>query len=389
MLKPARLPAIDLLRGIVIVLMALDHTRDFFAATPFDPMDLMQTSPGWYWTRWITNLCAPTFVLLAGVSAFLRQQKAGLSNNSRYLLGRGAMLVVLECTWISFSWQFGYNVIILQVIWALGMGMIFLSALIWLPRPLVAIIAALLILPHNLLDALHGPTSGVLFKAWHQGGFLPLGEHFGVAFAYPLMPWVGLMAAGYAMGPVFLWEAEKRRRFLALSAAALLLVFVGLRFGNIYGDPDPWSEQAKGSVFSFLSFMRVHKYPPSLLYLCSTLGISLGILVLLDKYVKQRVPVLSLFGRAPLFFYCVHIALIHALAWVYMGLRYNYHPSFVGRGQKLPEGYEPTLLVCYAAWATIIVIMFGLTTAWTRWRDARTNTAAAPSRPLAAGSAQS
>ncbi|GGC95994.1 membrane protein [Undibacterium terreum] len=364
--------------------MALDHTRDFFAATPFDPMDLAQTSPGWYWTRWITNLCAPTFVLLAGVSAFLRQQKAGVADNSRYLLGRGAMLVVLECTWISFSWQFGYNVLILQVIWALGMGMIFLSALIWLPRTLVAVIAAALILPHNLLDALHGPTSGILFKAWHQGGFLPLGEGFGAAFAYPLMPWVGLMAAGYAMGPVFLWQAEKRQRFLWISVAALLLVFVGLRFGNIYGDPDAWSEQAKGGVYSFLSFMRVHKYPPSLLYLCSTLGISLAILAVLDKYVKQRVPVLSLFGRAPLFFYCVHIALIHALAWVYMGWRYDYHPSFVGRGQKLPDGYEPTLLACYTAWAVIIAIMFVLTTAWTRWRDARA--AAITSPAPAAGS---
>ncbi|MES2106518.1 MAG: heparan-alpha-glucosaminide N-acetyltransferase domain-containing protein [Pseudomonadota bacterium] len=385
--KSARLPAIDLLRGIVIVLMALDHTRDFFAATPFDPMDLLQTSPGWYWTRWITNLCAPSFVLLAGVSAFLRQQKAGAANNSRYLLGRGAMLVVLECTWISFSWQFGYNVAILQVIWALGMGMIFLSALMWLPRPLIAVIAASLILPHNLLDALHGPTSGVLFKAWHQGGFVPLGEGLGVAFAYPLMPWIGLMAAGYAMAPVFLWEAEKRRRFLWLSTTALLLVFVGLRFGNLYGDPDPWSEQARGGVYSFLSFMRVHKYPPSLLYLCSTLGISLATLILLDKYVKRPVPVLSLFGRKPLFFYCVHIALIHALAWLYMGLRYGYHPSFVGRGQKLPEGYEPTLLVCYIAWAVIIVIMFGLTSAWARWRDARSG--ANLSQSLAAGSIQS
>ncbi|HTD05146.1 DUF1624 domain-containing protein [Undibacterium sp.] len=371
--KSARLPAIDLLRGIVIVLMALDHTRDFFAATPFDPLDLLRTSPGWYWTRWITHLCAPTFVLLAGVSAFLRQQKTGLADNSRYLLGRGAMLVVLECTWISFSWQFGYNVIILQVIWALGVGMIVLAALIWLPRPCIALIAAALILPHNLLDAWHGPASGLWFKAWHQGGFLPLGDGFGVAFAYPLMPWVGVMAAGYALGPVFLWEAEKRRRFLWLSVATLLLVFVGLRFGNLYGDPDPWSAQARGGIYHLLSFIRVHKYPPSLLYLCSTLGISLAVLALLDQYVKRPVPVLSLFGRAPLFFYCVHIALIHALAWLYMGLRYNYHPSFVGRGQRLPDAYEPTLLVCYAAWSLIIVIMLGLTMLWTRWRGGRSD----------------
>lgn len=378
--KSARLPAIDVLRGIVIVLMALDHTRDFFAATPFEPTDLLHTSPGWYWTRWITHLCAPTFVLLAGISAFLRQQKAGRANNSRYLLGRGAMLVLLECTWVSFSWQFGYNVIILQVIWALGMGMIMLSALVWLPRPLIGLIAAALILPHNLLDAWHGPASGLLFKAWHQGGFLPLGQGFGVAFAYPLMPWLGLMAAGYALGPVFLWEAERRRRFLGLGAAALLLAFVGLRFGNLYGDPDPWSEQARGGLYSLLSFLSVHKYPPSLLYLCVTLGVSLAILALLDRYVKKALPVLSLFGRAPLFFYCVHIALIHALAWLYMGWRYDYHPSFVGRGQRLPDGYEPTLLACYAAWAVVIAIMLGLTTLWTRWRAGRSGAPIIPAR---------
>ncbi|MES2073760.1 MAG: heparan-alpha-glucosaminide N-acetyltransferase domain-containing protein [Pseudomonadota bacterium] len=383
--KSSRLPAIDLLRGIVIVLMALDHTRDFFAATPFDPMDLLQTSPGWYWTRWITNLCAPSFVLLAGVSAFLRQQKAGLGNNSRYLLGRGAMLVLLECTWVSFSWQFGYNVVILQVIWALGMGMMLLAALVWLPRALIALIAAALILPHNLLDSLHGPASGWLFKAWHQGGYLPLGEGFGVAFAYPLMPWVGLMAAGYALGPIFLWQGAARRRFLWLSAAALLLLFVALRSGNLYGDPDLWSEQARGGIYHFLSFMRLHKYPPSLLYLCATVGISLALLGLLDKYVQRPLPVLSLFGRTPLFFYCVHIALIHALAWIYMGWRYDYHPSFVGRGQHPPAGYEPSLLVCYAAWAVIIVIMLGLTKAWTRWRDA--STGSAPGQPAAINSA--
>ncbi len=363
MIKPARLPAIDMLRGFVIALMALDHTRDFFGPTPFNPEDLAATTPGWFWTRWITHLCATVFVLLAGSSAFLRGQGSGIADLSRYLATRGAMLLVLEATWISFSWQFGYHVIILQVIWALGMGMVVMSLLVWLPRPAIALVAALLILPHNAFDSWE--SGSALWRAWHQGGFIALPAGFGlqgVVIVYPLMPWVGLMAAGYALGPVFLWERERRDRFLLGAAAVLLLAFVALRSFNLYGDPDPWSAQGRGIMFDLMSFVRVHKYPPSLLYLCVTTGIGLLLLVLFARLRENRV--LMLFGRNPLVFYVIHIALIHFLGNLYFEIRYGDGPSSEG----LPAGYVASLAVVYAAWIAMLALMYALILLYKRAR---------------------
>jgi uncharacterized membrane protein len=363
--KPARLPAIDMLRGLVIVLMALDHVRDFFGVNPINPEDLAHTTPAWFWTRWITHLCATVFVLLAGSSAFLRGQGSGVPALSRYLATRGALLLLLEATWISFSWQFGYNVMVLQVLWALGAGMIALSLLVWLPRPLIALIAALLILPHNALDGWH--PGGVLWQAWHDGGFYPLAGRFGIVFVYPLMPWLGLIAAGYALGPVFLWERARRQRFLLASSALLMLAFVALRATNLYGDPDPWSAQGRGAMFDLMSFMRVHKYPPSLLYLGVTGGIGLALLALFERL--REVKMLALFGRTPLFFYVVHIALAHFLGALYFQLRFGATPVFKG-GEiiALPPGYQPSLPVVYAAWVGVTVLMYALTLLWLRWR---------------------
>lgn len=361
--KPARVPAIDMLRGLVIALMALDHTRDFFGFTPFNTEDLAATTPGWFWTRWITHLCATVFVLLAGSSAFLRGQGSGLPDLSRYLLTRGAMLLVLEATWISFSWQFGYNVIILQVLWALGVGMIVLAALVWLPRPVIAILAALLIIPHNALDTIE--STNWLWRAWHQGGFQALPAGFGlqgVVVVYPLMPWLGLIAAGYAIGPVFLMEPARRERVLLAAAAVLLLAFVALRSLNLYGDPGPWSPQNRGLMFDLMSFMRVHKYPPSLLYLCITSGIGLLLLAALGRMRENRV--LMLFGRHPLFFYVIHIALIHVLSKAYFELRYGGGPEFSDSGVQWPVGYAHSLASVYLAWVAMLVILYGLTAWW-------------------------
>ena len=357
-----RLASIDMLRGLVIVLMALDHTRDFFGAALFDPEDLAKTTPLWFATRWITHLCASTFVLLAGTSAFLRGTKSGIPSLSRYLVTRGLLLLVLEATWISFSWQFGYNVTILQVLWALGMGMIFLAGLAWLPLPAVAVIAALLILPHNLLDSIQ--SNHPLWLAWHQRGFWPVAGNYGVYLAYPLMPWLGLIAAGYALGPVFQWEPARRQRFLLVAGAVLLMVFVALRSGNFYGDPDPWSPQGRGFVWDFISFIRVHKYPPSLLYLCVTTGIALPLLAWFERL--RPVPMLMLFGGTPMFFYVIHIAMIHFLSGPYYMLRYGALPQGGPGGFTLPKGYEPSLGVVYAAWVGVIAIMYGLTKLWLR-----------------------
>lgn len=361
--KLARLPAIDMLRGFVIALMALDHARDFFGITPFNPEDLAYTTPAWFWTRWVTHLCATVFVLLAGSSAFLRGQGSGVPALSRYLATRGLLLIALEATWISFSWQLGYNVIILQVLWALGAGMLLLSLLVWLPRWAVALAAALLILPHNAFDAWR--PGSMLWQAWHQGGYhqlLPGG--FGIVFMYPLMPWLGLIAAGYALGPVFLWDRARRTRFLLGAAALLMLAFVALRWANVYGDPDPWSPQGHGAMFDLMSFVRVHKYPPSLLYLCVTSSIGLCLLVLFER--MKDIKPLALFGRTPMFFYVVHIALTHFLGNLYFHLRFGGTPDFVNGRLQMPGGYQPSLAVVYAAWAGMLVLMYGLTLLWVR-----------------------
>jgi uncharacterized membrane protein len=345
MTKPVRLPAIDMLRGFVIALMALDHTRDFFGYTRFNVEDLAATEPAWFWTRLITHLCAPIFVLLA----------------------RGALLILIEATWISFSWQFGYNVIIFQVLWALGAGMMVLSLLVWLPRPAIAVIAALLILPHNLLD--NWEPGGLLWQLWHKGGFYPFAEGFGLqglVVAYPIMPWVGLMAAGYALAPVFQWQHPQRERFLLIAGGALLLAFVALRAFNTYGDPDPWSPQGRGFMFDLMSFMRVHKYPPSVLYLFVTVGIGLLLLVLFERLRPNRV--LMLFGRTPMFFYVIHIALIHLLGNIYFDLRYGGGPEFANDAVTWPDGYQHSLPVVYLAWIGILALMYALTIAWTRRR---------------------
>ncbi|MGW8390082.1 DUF1624 domain-containing protein [Pseudoduganella sp. HUAS MS19] len=368
-----RLASIDMLRGLVIVLMALDHTRDFFGPALFDPEDLAKTTPWWFGTRWITHLCASTFVLLAGTSAFLRGARSGIPALSRYLVTRGLLLLVLEATWISFSWQLGYNVTILQVLWALGMGMIFLAGLAWLPLPAIAVVAALLILPHNLLDAIQ--SSHPLWLAWHQRGFWPVAGNYGVYLAYPLMPWLGLIAAGYALGPVFQWQPARRQRFLLAAGAVLLLAFVVLRSGNFYGDPDPWSPQGRGFVWDLMSFVRVHKYPPSLLYLCVTVGIALPVLAWFERL--RPVPLLLLFGGTPMFFYVIHIAMIHVLSGPYFMLRFGATPQGGPAGFTLPKGYEPSLGVVYLAWLAVIAIMYGLTKLWLRRRTPRPMPAAA------------
>ena len=367
--KPARLPAIDMLRGFVIALMALDHARDFFGISTINPEDLAHTTPAWFWTRWITHLCATTFVLLAGSSAYLRGQGSGVPALSRYLATRGLLLIVLEATWISFSWQLGYNVMILQVLWALGAGMLLLAVLVWLPRPVVALVAVLLIVPHNALDGWH--PGGLAWQLWHDGGYTRLASGLGIVVMYPLMPWLGLIAAGYALGPVFQWDAARRTRALAGGAATLLLVFVALRWANWYGDPDPWSAQGHGAMADLMSFVRVHKYPPSLLYLCVTGGIGLGLLALFERLRPQ--PLLMLFGRAPLFFYVVHIALTHVLGDLYFKLRFGAVPTFDNGEMLTPPGYAPSLSLVYAAWFVVLLIMAMLTRAWvTRPRRAVT-----------------
>ena len=250
---PSRLVSIDMMRGLVIVLMALDHTRDYFSNALFSPTDLSQTNAAYFLTRWMTHLCAPTFVFLAGTGAFLSALRWHFSNKqlSAYLVQRGLMLIVLEFTVIRFGWSFNwdYSYAIAQVIWALGCSMIVLAGLIYFPRPVMAAFAVILIVGHNVLDGIppdHFGGMGWLWTLLHVPGTIEyLPGHF-LFVLYPLIPWVGVMAAGFCMGPLFLQVSDVRRRTLVLLGTASILLFLLLRMTNVYGDPEPWTQQKNG-----------------------------------------------------------------------------------------------------------------------------------------------
>ena len=314
----ARIVSVDVLRGLVMALMALDHTRDFFGSGGFNPRDVAE--PALFLTRWITHICAPTFIFLAGLSAFLYGRTRSAGELSRFLITRGIWLILIDFTLIKFGWRFEFDFYRLGagVIFAIGASMIVLAALVWLPRWVIATVALVMIAGHNLFDGLRAEHFGALSWAWHllhERGQVPLGERANLYVIYPLIPWAGVMTAGYGLGPVMQRAPEARQRLLFMLGAAITLGFVLLRGTNLYGDPAPWLPQETW-LSTLLSFLNCQKYPPSLLYLMMTLGPAL---VLLAAFEHARGPfanVLGAFGQVPFFFYVVHIYLIHALAAV-------------------------------------------------------------------------
>ena len=311
-----RLNSIDLLRGLVMVVMALDHTRDFFAAGSFNPRDV--TEPALFLTRWVTHFCAPTFIFLAGISAFLYGAERKTSEVSRYLFTRGCWLVVLEFTVVRFGWTFSFRIdyLVIQVIFVIGASMIVLAALVHLPRWAIATVGLALIAGHNLFDGIKAEQLGAAAPIWHllhQPGALDLTRGFKLFVLYPLIPWIGVMAAGYALGPVFRLERETRVRQLFVIGALVTVGFVFLRAINFYGDPAPWAVQ-NGVVATALSFINCEKYPPSLLFLAMTLGPGLMLVAKLDGAQGIVAGWITIFGRVPLFYYIAHIYLLHASA---------------------------------------------------------------------------
>ena len=301
-----------------MALMALDHTRDFFSDTGFNPRDV--TEPALFLTRWITHFCAPTFVLLAGLSAYLYGRTRSAGETSLFLVTRGLFLILIDLTLIKFGWRFDFDFFRVGagIIFMIGASMIALAALIWLPRWCIAAFALIMIVGHNLLDGINSEMFGQAAWLWHllhERGELTLGWGVSVYVVYPLIPWVGVMAAGYALGPVMQRETEARRSILLALGAAVTLGFVLLRATNLYGDPAPWTMQETW-LSTLLSFLNCEKYPPSLLYLMMTLGAALILLATFEQAWGRFAQVLSVFGRVPFFFYVVHIYLIHALAVV-------------------------------------------------------------------------
>ena len=312
----ARIVSIDVLRGLVMGLMALDHTRDFFGTGGFNPRDVME--PALFLTRWVTHLCAPTFIFLAGLSAFLYGCERSAGELSRFLLIRGFWLILIDLTLIKFGWRFDVDFYRLTagVIFVIGASMMALAALIWLPRWVIAAVALIMLVGHNLLDGIRAEELGAASWAWHvmhEPGLVPLGDGAKLYVLYPLIPWIGVMAAGYLLGPVMQLEGAARQRLLLLLGAAVTLGFIVLRTTNLYGDPAPWTVQETW-LSVLLSFLNCEKYPPSLLYLMMTLGPALMLLASFEHARGAFARFLATFGQVPFFYYVVHIYLIHGLA---------------------------------------------------------------------------
>jgi uncharacterized membrane protein len=367
-----RLQAIDVLRGLVILLMALDHVRDYFhnEAYLFDPLDLEQSYPLLYATRWITHFCAPTFVFLAGVSAFLQATKGKTGATlSRFLLTRGLWLIFLELTLVTFGWNFTpFGMVLLQVIWAIGWSMVGLAALVFLPRGAVLGIGVAIIAGHNLLDPVPAEAFGALAPLWnflHQPTPVMVGG-IPVAFlAYPVLPWLGIMALGYGLGAVFTEAPARRDRALMLMGAGMIVLFIALRIGNFYGDPQPWSPQGD-LTRDVMSFLNVTKYPPSLLYVCATLGPVFLLFPLLARLPQRIAQFFVVFGCVPLFAYVLHLYVLHALA-IGATIAAGHDPSYlidpIRKVIFMPEVYAGTgfaLPIVYLFWLAVIAILYPL-----------------------------
>jgi uncharacterized membrane protein len=325
-----RVNAVDLLRGIVMVIMLLDHTREFSHREflNFDPFDFAKTNTILFFTRWVTNFCAPVFVFLAGTSAYLQMMRGkSKAELSRFLLTRGLWLIVLELTlirvlvWFNLDFHFLF---MLQVIWVIGVGMILLAGLLYLPMRYVALGSIALIALHNLLDGIRvqgfpapgQPLPGGWDTLWmllHQQGMVYLTPKVYGLILYPLIPWVAVLTAGYCFGVVYQWEPERRRRFLIRLGVAMLAGFVLLRALNVYGDPSRWRGQ-KNAWFTVLSFLNVSKYPPSLLFLLLTLGVAILALPWLEQRHGFLARIMITFGRVPLLFYLGQWFSAHGLA---------------------------------------------------------------------------
>jgi uncharacterized membrane protein len=359
-----RLASVDLLRGLVMIVMALDHTRDFFAAGGFNPRDV--ADPALFLTRWITHFCAPTFIFLAGISASLYGAQGRTTGEvSRYLLTRGLWLVLIEFTVVRLGWMFAFDLsnFVMQVIFAIGMSMIALAALVYLPRWAVATIGLGMVLGHNMLDGVKAQSFGAAAPLWnllHQPGMLDLGGHIKLFALYPLVPWIGVMAAGYALGPVLTLPRAQRLRWLVALGLTTVAGFIVLRASNFYGDPASWVAY-DSLLATVLSFVNCEKYPPSLLYLAMTLGPGLLLLAACDGARGRTVDAIATFGRVPFFYYVVHLFLIHTLAVLFAAVTQgDVGWLFGGIPAGKPSGYGLGLPGIYAMWLVVIALLYPL-----------------------------
>ena len=357
-----RYPAIDRLRGLVMVLMVLDHSRDFLGASNLNPRDV--SDPLLFLTRWVTHFCAPVFVFLAGASAWLAARRYRQRwQVGRYLMVRGAWLILLELSLVRMGWTFSLRAdfILLQVLWVLGWGLIVLALLLPWPPWLVGCCGALILVTHNLLDHIEARSFGPAAWLWvllHQPQLLSLSPQRQVWALYALIPWIGVIACGYGFGRNLVPGVRRRRFFLAWGAC-LTGLFVLLRWLSVYGDPQPWQQQATW-LASALAFVNCEKYPPSLQFLLMTLGPALLLFPFLGSDRSAVARVLLTFGRVPLLFYLLHLPLLHGLAVLVAALNHQSVAWLFGGLPLLhkPAGYGLPLIVVYLAWLLSLVVLY-------------------------------
>lgn len=358
-----RVLSVDVLRGIVMVLMALDHVRDYVTNVRVQPEQLAQHgSAALFTTRWVTHFCAPTFALLAGVGIGLAMNRGKPpAAMSRYLLTRGLWLIVLDLVITPIGWRFSLELLpaFALVLWALGLSMIVMAALVHLPRSVVAGGALLLIATHNLLDGVQPAAWGALALLWHVlhvPGFAVPGTFL---VAYPLIPWVAVMALGWVIAATYQWDAERRRRMLVRAGLVATIAFIVIRMVNGYGDPRPWTAQSSAAL-TVASFLNASKYPPSLDFLLMTLGPALVALALLEHTRGRIARWIAVFGSVPLFYYVVHIVVVH-LAGVTLALVQG------GELRRIPVTTDPASLPAwygvglpgvYVAWTLVVLVMY-------------------------------
>jgi len=376
--KNKRIESIDLLRGIVIIIMALDHVRDYFHAGNFlyEPNDLSQTTIAVFFTRWVTHFCAPVFVFLAGTSTFLVGERKTKKELAAFLLKRGLWLMLLEVVVISFAWTFNpaYLIFRLQVIWVLGLSMVCMSALIYLPPKIILIIGIMILFGHNLLDNIHATGNSFKDFLWaelhERKRFYFAGHQF--TTGYSLLAWLDIMMLGYSFGMLYKkgTDAALRQKYLLLIGSIAIILFLLLRGINSYGDMAPWATQ-RSFALTICSYLNVTKYPPSVMYTLMTMGPALIALALLEKSLNRFGKIIIPFGRVPLFFYILHLFLIHGLAvvaviasgrpWTDMII-----PT-IANAKESPwlQGYGFSLAETYAVWLVVILLLYPLC----KWYD--------------------
>ncbi len=375
-----RIGSIDLLRGIIMIIMALDHTRDFFHVQGLtgDPLNADTTNLALYSTRWITHFCAPGFVFLSGVSAWLQSQRKPKRELSLFLITRGLWLIIVDLVIMSFAFtaDVHYSFLILETLWSIGAGMVVLGLMIHLPFKIILATGLLIVLGHNLLDFAErsGDAPAALwYKLLHQPTVQPLDATHNLFLLYPFLSWAGLMMLGYCCGKLFTdTDRAKRISILLGIGVTAIVLFFALRFINIYGDPAPWAEQDT-PLKTFFVFMNVQKYPPSLLFMCATIGPVLIALALIKNTSGRFARFASVFGRVPLFYFVVHFFILHAAQIISYLLRGH---SFEEGAKGVPglpfkfaapgEGFS--LLITYLIWIGIVFLMYPLCKAYDRYK---------------------